>query len=286
MLNCYPLGFYHPATLLKDAQRHDVVVLPIDVMRSEWKCALERVEQKHGLRLGLNYVAGLREETGLRIESARAERPFRSIADFTRRVAPNRRELDAIAYAGAFAAFGINRREALWQAAAIERDPHGLLAGTEPLRRAAETSRDELSLPGMTAVEETLADYAASSVTIGPHLIAHLRQRLEARGVLSAAALEEALSGTWVRCAGVVIVRQRPGTASGFMFLTLEDETGIANAIVTPDIFQANRTILHRAQILMVEGPLQKQDGVIHIRARRFAELKASGTMPRSHDFR
>ena len=126
----------------------------------------------------------------------------------------------------------------------------------------------------MTAAEETLADYAASGVTVRPHLMAHLRPSLDARGVLSAAELAGAANATWVKCAGVVIVRQRPGTASGFMFLTLEDETGIANAIVTPDLFQANRTILHRAQILLVEGPLQKQDGVIHVRARRFTELK------------
>ena len=286
MLNCYPLGFYHPATLLKDAQRHGVTVLAIDVMRSDWKCTIERIEQKPAMRLGLKYVGGLGEETGRRIECARSERPFNSIADFSGRVKPSQRELDAIAYAGAFAVFDMNRREALWQAAAVERDPSSLLAGAEPSRRADGEVTDNPKLPGMTPTDETLADYAASSVTIGPHLMAHLRPRLAARGVLSAVQLAEATNGSWVKCAGVVIVRQRPGTASGFMFLTLEDETGLANAIVTPDIFQANRTILHRAQILIVEGPLQKQDGVIHIRARRFTEVNAEGTMPRSHDFR
>jgi error-prone DNA polymerase len=287
MLNCYPLGFYHPATLLKDAQRHGVEVLPIDVMRSAWKCTIEQHRECEKswnvLRLGLNYIAGLHEETGLRIERARGERSFDSIADFTARVAPSRRELDAIAYAGSFAAFGMTRRDALWQAAAVERDPASLLKGARPARSDEPT---ELSLPGMAPVEETLADYAASGVTVGPHLMAHLRSRLTARGVLSAAELEQAANGAWVKCAGVVIVRQRPGTASGFMFLTLEDETGIANAIVTPDQFQANRTVLHRAQILMVEGPLQKQDGVIHIRGRRFTEVKMAGAMPPSHDFR
>jgi error-prone DNA polymerase len=115
--------------------------------------------------------------------------------------------------------------------------------------------------------------------------MAHLRTRLKAQQVYSAADLAVASDGSWVRIAGVIIVRQRPGTAKGFLFLTLEDETGIANAIVTPDVFQANRTVLHRAQILMVEGPLQKQDGVIHVRAWRFKELKISGAVPRSHDF-
>ncbi len=297
MLNCYPLGFYHPATLVKDAQRHGVVILPIDMTRSDWKCTIEYPgrqpdvpdgDANHlALRLGLNYVGGLREETALRIEGARAARPFDSIADFTARVAPNRRELEAIAYAGAFAAFGMTRREALWQAAAVERDPHSLLAGAPPSSRAREnaSASDATRLPEMTAAEETLADYAASGVTVRPHLMAHLRPSLDARGILSAAELADAANTTWVKCAGVVIVRQRPGTASGYMFLTLEDETGIANAIVTPDLFQANRTILHRAQILLVEGPLQKQDGVIHVRARRFTELKTPGAMPPSHDF-
>jgi error-prone DNA polymerase len=293
MLNCYPLGFYHPATLVKDAQRHGLVILPIDVTRSDWKCTIEHQAGDNGtpslaLRLGLNYVIGLRAETAHRIELARGERAFDTIAEFTARVAPNRRELEAIAYAGAFAAFEMTRRAALWQAAAVERDPHSLLAGASPTPPADNVSLADAAvhLPAMTPAEETLADYAASGVTVRPHLMAHLRPTLKPGGVLSAAELAGAGHGMWVKCAGVVIVRQRPGTASGFMFLTLEDETGIANAIVTPDLFQANRTILHRAQILQVEGPLQKQDGVIHVRARRFIELKTAGAMPRSHDFR
>jgi len=286
MMNCYPLGFYHPATLLKDAQRHRVELRPIDVARSDWKCTIE----DGALRLGLKYVAGLHEETGRRVEIERSRRPFESIADFAARVVPNKRELDALAYAGVFSTFGMPRREALWQAAAVERDPHSLLAGAQPRQSGKSPERRdsparELQLPKMAPVEETLADYAATGITTGPHLMAHLRARIRAQGILSAAELASAPDGSWVKAAGVVIVRQRPGTANGFLFLTLEDETGIANAIVTPDIFQADRTLLHRAQILMVEGPLQKQDGVIHVRARRFRELKIAGTIPRSHDF-
>jgi error-prone DNA polymerase len=287
MLNCYPMGFYHPATLLKDAQRHRVELRPIEVARSNWKCTIE----ESALRLGLKYVTGLREETGLRIESERTRGSFESIADFAARVAPNKRELDALAYAGAFAAFGMARREALWQAAAVERDPQSLLAKAKSGHREDASSdssgqgRAEPNLPKMAPVEETFADYAATGVTTGPHLMAHLRAHLKSQGILSAEDLISADDGSWVKIAGVVIVRQRPGTAKGFLFLTIEDETGIANAIVTPDIFQANRTLLHRAQILMVEGPLQKQDGVIHVRARRFKELQVSGAVPRSHDF-
>jgi error-prone DNA polymerase len=281
MLNCYPMGFYHPATLIKDAQRHGVVVEPADVTRSDFQCTIE----DGALRLGLKYVSGLRADTGQRAERSRAIAQFRSIADFGARVAPNQRELDALAYAGAFAAFGRSRREALWQAAAVERNPDSILSGAAPAPLPDDEDESASGLPAMTPVEETLADYATTGVTAGPHLMAHLRPELKARGILSAAELAAADNGAWVRSAGVVIVRQRPGTAKGFLFLTLEDETGISNAIVTPDIFQANRTILHRAQILMVEGPVQKQDGVIHVRARRFRELGTPGAMPPSHDF-
>ena len=368
MLNCFPLGFYHPATLVKDAQRHGVKVMPIDVTCSDWKCTIEEDQNPHrdtlpqlsgrgaqysrvdigkgttggvdsrpAVRLGLKYVNGLREETGLRAENERRRSSFRSIADFTARVAPNKRELAAIAYSGAFAAFGMTRREALWQAAAVERDPNSLLAGAEPSAASTAHShiRDESEapdrgraqqadistaqslpltrgrsgggfaeyprsegkvnedvvepdvhqLPAMTAIEETLADYSATSITTGPHVMAHLRPSLKSRGILSAADLADAPNGSWAKAAGVVIVRQRPGTAKGLLFLTLEDETGIANAMVTPELFHANRGLLHRAQMLIVEGPLQKHEDVIHVLGRRFTELKLDSPMPKSHDF-
>jgi len=279
MLNCYPLGFYHPATLVKDAQRHGVTVLPIDVTRSNWLCTLEHDSNgNNSLRLGLRYLRGLREDVGRAIERERAIRQFKSIADFTARVALNKRELDALADAGAFSAFGLARREALWQAAAVERDPSSLMAGAEPRKTAA-------PLREMTPVEETHADYRTTGVTTGPHLMAHMRARLKARSVLSAAELSEAQNGATVQVAGMVIVRQRPGTAKGFFFITLEDETGVANAIVTPDLFQRHRALLHRAPLLLVEGVIQKLDGVISIRSRRFAELRVGAELPKSHDF-
>jgi len=274
MLNCYPLGFYHPATLVKDAERHGVRILPIDVAHSNWKCTIEN----GALRLGLRYVGGLREDTGVRIERERAHRAFLSMADFSARVAPNRRELDALAYAGAFASFGMTRRDAMWQAAAVEREPESLFAGVQP---PTAPSR----LPAMSPLEETAADYAATGLTTRPHLMAHMRAELKARGVLSAAELPSAKHGSWVKTAGVVIVRQRPGTAKGFVFITLEDETGISNLIVLPDLFQANRALLHSAKILYAEGVLQKVDGVTAIRASRFRSLRPPGVLPSSHDF-
>ncbi len=274
MLNCYPLGFYHPATLVKDAERHGVTILPIDVAHSNWKCTIEN----GALRLGLRYVSGLREETGLRVERERAASVFESLADFSARVGPNRRELDLLAYAGTFASFGLTRRDAMWQAAAVEREPGSLLARVEP--RATPTR-----LPAMSPIEETTADYASTGLTTRPHLMAHMRADLKARGVLSAAELPLAKHGSWVKTAGVVIVRQRPGTAKGFIFLTLEDETGISNLIVVPDLFQENRALLRSAKILYAEGVLQTVDGVTAIRARRFRALRPPGTLPASHDF-
>ncbi|MBV8774616.1 MAG: error-prone DNA polymerase, partial [Deltaproteobacteria bacterium] len=289
MLNCFPLGFYHPATLVKDAQRHGVKVMPIDVTHSDWKCTLEKAGNlAPAVRLGLKYVNGLREDVGLHVEGERRRQCFRSIADFSARVAPNKRELAALAYSGAFATFGMTRREALWQAAAIEHNPKSLLAGIEPSAPSAlenERGGGSTQLPAMTDIEQTLADYSATTVTTGPHVVAHLRQMLRSRGILSAAELADASNGSWAKVAGVVIVRQRPGTAKGLLFLTLEDETGIANAMVTPELFHANRGLLHRAQMLIVEGPLQKHEGVIHVLGRRFTELKLNGAMPKSHDF-
>ena len=290
LLNCYPMGFYHPSTLVKDAERHGVSIRPIDVTRSRWECTLERVRAPGAsndtyakaplaVRLGLRYVSGLREETCSRLESERARRRFDSIADLAARVNPNRRELDALAWTGAFSSFGLERREALWQAAAVERDSNSLLAGVAPGKNSA------AALPAMSALEHTAADYASTGLTTGPHPMAHLRPRLKAEGVLAAAQLPDAKDGAWVKTAGVVIVRQRPGTAKGFLFISLEDETGISNAIVTPDMFHRNRAMLHSAAILEVEGWLQKQDGVVTVRARKFTRLTASGELPPSHDF-
>ncbi len=278
MLNCYPLGFYHPSTLVKDAERHGVVALPVDVICSDWKCTLETARTQLAMRMGLRYITGLREEVALRIETERIRRRFDSIADLTARVGPNRREIDALAYAGAFANFGLTRRDAMWNAAAVERDPGSLLAGVKP-------RPGEAPLATMSPMDETLADYAATGLTAGPHLMTYLREKLRADRVLSADDLTRAKHESWVKTAGVVIVRQRPGTAKGFLFLTLEDETGIANLIVTPDLFQKNRLLLRSAGILLAEGVLQQVDGVTAIRARRFAEITIPGAIPPSHDF-
>jgi error-prone DNA polymerase len=279
LLNAQPMGFYSAATLVKDAQRHGVVVLPIDVAHSEWHSVLEsREEGGHAVRLGLQRVAGLRVETAERIVAARGRAPFTSAADFSARAQPGRAELVTLAELGALA--GIDpttgtRRQALWQVSGLSRDP--LLARADP-------EPEDSPLPEMSPVEETLADYAKSGVTTGVHLMAHLREELDARGILSAAALRSVPDGRFVRAAGHVIVRQRPGSAKGFCFLTLEDETGTANAVLTPDFFQRFRSALHGASILEVAGPIQNVEGVIHVRVRELCPLITGSELPQSHD--
>jgi len=283
LLDAQPMGFYGPATLVKDAQRHDVEVRPIDVARSHWRCTLEATTTGGpAVRLGLRYVVGLREAVGHAIEAERARAPFASIADLAARVALRREELEALAELGALAgidAAASARRAALWQVAAVERDPRSLFAGRRP--------PDERSpLRELDPFEETLADYRRSGITTGPHVMAHLRAALRQRGVLAAAELREAANGRAVRTAGLVIVRQRPGSAKGFCFLTLEDETGTSNAILTPQAFRRFRVPLHASPLVLVEGPLQNVDDVVHVRVRHLEPLAAREGLPDSHDYR
>ncbi|HEX2485892.1 MAG TPA: error-prone DNA polymerase, partial [Myxococcota bacterium] len=299
LLNAWPMGFYHPATLVTDAARHGVEVRPIDAMRSAWKTTLEGDRGDAALargapgsptagsggpavRLGLRYVGGLRADVGERLVAERERAPFTSAADLAGRVGLRRGELDALAELGSLASVDPTagtRRAALWQVAALERDPRSLFAGVAP--------RVERSpLPEMTPFEETLADYRASGMTTGPHAMTHLRSGLAARGVLPTAALRAVPDGRLVRVAGHVIVRQRPGSAKGFCFLTLEDETGTANAVLTPQIFERFRVPLHSSSVVEVSGPVQNVDGVIHVRVRALEPVRLPQGLPASHDYR
>jgi error-prone DNA polymerase len=283
LLDAYPMGFYHPATLVKDAQRHGVEVRPIDVAHSDWEASLEATESKPAVRIPLRYVTGLRAEAGRAIAAERRRAPFAGAADLAARVPLRQNELDALAELGALAGIdpaAASRRSALWQVAAVERDPRSLFAGTPP---AAAPS----PLAEMTPLEATLADYRASGLSTGPHVMTHLRPGLSARGVLSARELRAAPDGSRVRVVGHVIVRQRPGSAKGFCFLTLEDETGTANAVLTPDVFDRFRGALHASPILEVRGPVQNVEGVIHVRVRDLRPIAVGGgELPRSHDYR
>ena len=273
LLNNWPMGFYHPATLVKDAERHGIRVLPIDVTRSASPCTLE----DGAVRIGLRYVAGLGDDAGHRIELERARAAFASLGDLIERCRLREDERLRLARAGACAALGGSRRDVLWQVAALERDPTSLFARTRDTPVSP--------LPPMSALEETLADYASSGLTTGPHILAHLRGHLRGVGVITSAELRQVPHGRRVRVAGHVIVRQRPGTARGMLFLTLEDETGTCNAVITPPVFRRHRRLFHTCRLLLVEGPVQKVDGVIHVKGVRFRELPLSGATPPSHDF-
>src|SRR5437773_2225160 len=274
LLNNQPMGFYHPATIVKDAQRHGLRILPIDVTRSPWLCVLERADGALVVRLGLRYVKGLRERAARAIERAREARPFASVHDLARRAELGRDELETLAAIGALAPLGGSRRANLWAAAV----PH-------PGPLFADPPREPSPLTEMTDIERLAADYAGTGVTLGRHPMALRRASLRRLGVVSARELAGVEDGARVQVAGSVIVRQRPGTAKGFVFLSLEDETGIANVIVTPPIFARHRVALVAEPYLLVTGIAQRQDGVISVRASNVWGLPALGHHVPSHDF-
>jgi len=271
LLNAWPMGFYHPATLIKDAERHGVKVLPVDVNHSGWKCTWEN----GAVRLGLRFVRGLREVWGRAVEAAR---PYASPDDLARRVRVRDDQLTKLAYAGAMASLGLTRRAALWQAARVAK-PAG-----ELFESANSQQPTDNPLQNMSYLENTLADYSAMELTTGPHLLSHFRAALKRDGVVSAHDLKRIPNGRRVATAGAIIVRQRPGTAKGFVFLTLEDETGIAQAIVRPDLFHEQRELIVGSSGLIVEGILQNADGQCSVRAERFWPLEGIGEVS-SHDF-
>ncbi len=367
LLNNQPMGFYHPSTLVKDAQRRGVRFQPVDVQVSDWDCT---VEPDGAVRLGLRYVAGLRAEAGKAIAAAsaggdrqirlqpdddlvcpkcgcddpsmlervegRGARPgtyfcnncshdwvpgtrrpqrFASLDDLVARIGLRRDEVVTLADIGALSAFGYDRRAALWQAERVVR-PSGELFTDRSVEdrgageasawlgpssdqalaqeiealdgtRVAPVTDDEAECPlkPMTEAERLVADYAGTGLTVGRHPMALRRHELAMRGVMRAIDVRSARQGRRVRVAGMVITRQRPGTAKGFVFLTLEDETGIANIIVRPDLFAQDRAVIVEEPFLLVEGVLQNQDGVTSIRAEAVQGLGGGSVDFDAHDF-
>jgi error-prone DNA polymerase len=291
MLNNQPMGFYHPATLVKDAQRHGLRVRPIDVTRSDWNCTLERIDDKFVMRLGLRYVKGLREEASREIVCQRDARAFRSIDDLKLRVpALAKSELTALAEIGALnfvgSKPGFHRRDALWQIERVSRRAGPLLEACEEVEGGGDVPRaSDSPLQPMTAEDRLVADFRNTGMTIGPHPLSYHRQQLRSEGIFSAADLQHLSDGVEVRVAGSVIARQRPGTAKGFVFLSLEDETGISNAIITPQLFQRDHVTIVHQQFLLIEGRLQNQDNVISVKADKIRPLTVTRAETTSHDF-
>jgi error-prone DNA polymerase len=310
LLNNQPMGFYTPAVLIKDAQRHGLRVRPICVQRSDCLCSLEDepagTHEPAGtivpagtsvpsgtsvpagtisLRIGLNYAKGLRQTTAeALVKSRNIHGPFRTVDDLSLRVPElNRKDLVLLAQIGALNSLGdvAHRRDALWQVEQAGR-PVG------PLLRSPATTlpaTDKMPLKKMTTDERLAADYSGTGLTCGPHPMSYPRPDLQRAGYLSADALTRTANNTFVRIAGCVIARQRPGTAKGFVFLSMEDETGIANIIITPDLFERERVLITRSRFLDIEGTLQIQNGVIHVKAHRIRPIDITSADVRSHDF-
>ena len=402
MLNNQPMGFYNPATLVKDAQRHGLRIKPIDVTRSDWFCTLEKSPEKSqgnggtatlgcvltisqrstckpafgsetkidltvgallaapplttctnigkaqsvldavtapearrnlaqrvsagyaadetpsavgatqarhssgetfSLRLGLRYVKGLREEIARQIVHERNTRPFTSIEDLKQRVPDiQKSELKSLAAIGALNFIErkrkTHRRDALWQIERAARHPGPLLGGTATPSCAPTTENSTTTdhtfgpqtqsttpLQPMSTQERLIADFHGTGLTIGPHPLAYHRARLKKQRLRTAIELQSLRNGTPIRIAGSVVVRQRPGTAKGFVFLSMEDETGIANVIITPQLFQENRTVIVHNQFLLIEGTLQNQDNVISVKAATIRPLQITQAETVSHDF-
>jgi error-prone DNA polymerase len=355
LLNNQPMGFYHPATLVKDAQRRGVRFAPVDVQVSAWDCT---VSSDGVIRLGLRYVTGLREEIGKRIASTSAtstsgtrgtsgaaatlacpkcgcddpsmiactdgcfsnvcshhwtiyvpvQRRFATLEELVRRIGLRRDEVTTLAEVGALNSFGLDRRSALWQVERVVRPAGELFESIETVGSShtmdiedqeagrlvrpsggegGEFNAGSHPLAPMTPGERLIADYAGTGLTIGPHPMSFRRHELSMRGIMPARELPHARSGRRVRTAGMVITRQRPGTAKGFVFLTLEDETGVANIIVRPDFYDKEKLTLVEAPFLIAEGIVQTEDGVTAIRAERVWRLDglSADAAIESHDF-
>jgi error-prone DNA polymerase len=284
LLNNQPMGFYSPAVLIKDAQRHGLRVRPIDLQRSLAICSLEHEEnQSISLRIGFNYARGMRTST---IQALLDDRihygDFQSVDDLTLRVpALNSRELVILARIGALNTIDTvaHRRDALWQVEKAGRPVGSLLRGI------ADRELDTMPLAAMTTDERLSADFSGIGLTTGPHPFAYQRGSLRAMGCVAAADLIHCAQNTMIHIAGCVIARQRPGTAKGFVFLSLEDETGIANIILTPDLFECERLTVTHHRFLHIHGLLQNNDGVVHVKAKTIAPFQMPEVAISSHDF-
>lgn len=287
ILNNQPMGFYMPEVLVKDAQRHGLRVKPVDIQISEWACTVEHeTDGSLSTRLGMGYAKGLPKQAAEAIVASRqSDGAYQSIEDLIARVPSlTRKELMTLARIGALTKLdGIaHRRDALWQVQRAGRPEGPLLrANSDFLREHS----NHTPLKQMTTTERMVADYSGTGLTIGRHPMAYRREELRRSGILSAKELWNVRDGIFVRTAGCVIARQRPGTAMGFIFLSMEDETGIANVIVAPDVYERHRSIVTRSKFIRAEGSLQKQEGVIHVKAVRLIALPEEGLEVRSHDF-
>ena len=294
LLNNWPMGFYSPATLVKDAQRHGLRVKPVDVTCSHWNCTIEHDDGKLSLRLGLRYVRGLQQAAGEALVCARRENPFTSITDLALRVPQlSKADFQVLSRIGALNRVGqecqnglpdfmlrktLHRRDALWQSQKAAQPVGPLLSEISELDTPSPLLR-------MSTDERLVADYNGTGLSIDHHPMFYRRRELRQSGVKSARELAAMCDGENVTVAGLVITRQRPGTAKGFIFLSLEDETGISNAIITPDFYAENTMAVLHERFVLIEGKLQNKEKVIHVKAEKIMPLAAVSSEPLVRNF-
>jgi error-prone DNA polymerase len=276
LLNAQPLGFYSPSTIVEDAKRHVVEILNVDIVKSKWDCIIE----SERVRLGLRYVRGLGTSAQEKIEKEQGVKPFESLDDFVFRTSLPQPALEQLAMAGAFSCFGLDRRKAVWKIQGLANK-----CAEELLLKNSQASK--ITLPSMNQSEVLIADYDGLGLSPSYHPLQFLRDSLNKMKVKRACDLASA-NGEDIRVAGLVIIRQRPGTAKGFVFLTLEDETGLINVVVKPNLVKKSRRAIISSSILLVSGKLEKHEGVINIIGKEFIPLEfpQGGVKFESRDFR
>jgi len=284
LLNSLPMGFYQPPQLVADARRLGIEVRPVDVRYSDWDCSLEawpgEPERQPALRLGMRMVAGLREDAAHRIAAARSRAPFRDLDDLLHRAGLDRGSLAKLAESAALRGLAGHRHRARWEGAGTQKQL--------PLFEGTSQHEERIAIPPPSAWEDTRADYASTGLTLGAHPLALLRRQLVNRRFRNARELDDFPDGRPARYAGLVVSRQRPQTASGVTFMTLEDETGMVNVVVWRDVAERQRRAFLESQLLAVEGRMQAAEGTRHLIASRLENLSPllAGLDARSRDFR
>ena len=283
LLNSQPMGFYAPAQIVQDAQKHGVEIRPVCVNRSRWDCTMEPIEgsDRFAVRLGMRMVKGLAMNDAAKVVIARADQPFVSVDDMWRRSGAPVAALEKLAEADAFLpSLKLERRQAQWDIKALRDEPLELwaAAAAREARTIPEMQEPEVALKSMTQGREVVEDYSHTGLTLRRHPVSFLRRELTKKSIVTCAEAMSQRDGRWLMTAGLVLVRQRPGSAKGVMFLTLEDETGIVNAVVWPSLFERQRRILMGASMMAINGKIQREGEVVHLVAQRLFDLSSDLT--------
>jgi error-prone DNA polymerase len=278
IVNAQPMGFYAPAQLIRDARDHGVEVRPIDINKSRWDCTLEAIDgqEQHAVRLGFRLIKGIANRDVATLIAARADTAFSSVDDVWRRSEVSTSVLEKLANADAFQpSLHLERRDAIWAIRALRDEPLPLFAAAAAKANEAfsELKEEAVALKAMTAGRQVVEDYVSFGLTLRRHPITFIRPDLDARGIISCQDAGSSRDGRAATVAGLVLIRQRPGSAKGVLFMTIEDETGIANIVVWPDLFERQRRLILSTNMVAIKGRLQREGEVVHLVARELEDL-------------